>query len=57
MSAPLYAVIAVSVVSLISLIGLFAISLKESTLDQVLFILISFLSRLNSRHRIFRFIT
>ena len=42
MSAPLYAVIAVSLVSLISLIGLFAISLKESTLDRILFVLISF---------------
>jgi zinc and cadmium transporter len=42
MSAALYAVAAVSLVSLISLIGLFAISLKESTLDRILFILISF---------------
>jgi len=42
MSATLYAVTAVSLVSLISLIGLFAISLKESTLDRILFVLISF---------------
>lgn len=42
MSAILYAVIAVSLVSLISLIGLFAISIKETTLDRTLFVIISF---------------
>lgn len=42
MSSLLYSVVAVVVVSLISLVGVFAISLKETTLDRILFILLSF---------------
>ncbi|MDH5419468.1 MAG: ZIP family metal transporter [Candidatus Bathyarchaeota archaeon] len=38
----LYAILAVAVVSLLSLVGVFAISLKESTLDRILFVLLSF---------------
>jgi len=37
-----YAILAVVVVSLLSLIGVFAISLKETTLDRILFVLLSF---------------
>jgi zinc and cadmium transporter len=37
-----YAILAVAVVSLLSLIGVFAISLKEATLDKILFVLLSF---------------
>jgi len=37
-----YAILAVAVVSLLSLIGVFAISLKETTLDRILFVLLSF---------------
>jgi zinc and cadmium transporter len=36
------AVIAVGVVSLLSLIGIFAISLRKTTLDRILFFLLSF---------------
>ena len=42
MSSLLYAILAVAVVSLLSLIGVFAISLKETTLDRILFVLLSF---------------
>lgn len=38
----LYAILAVVVVSLLSLVGVFAISLKETTLDRILFVLLSF---------------
>jgi len=38
----LYAILAVVLVSLLSFIGIFAISLKEATLDRILFILLSF---------------
>jgi len=37
-----YAILAVAVVSLLSLVGVFAISLKETTLDRILFVLLSF---------------
>ena len=42
MSNLLYAILAVAVVSLLSFIGVFAISLKETTLDRILFVLLSF---------------
>jgi len=42
MSNLLYAILAVAVVSILSLIGVFAISLKEATLDRILFVLLSF---------------
>jgi len=42
MSNLAYAILAVVVVSLLSLIGVFAISLKETTLDRILFVLLSF---------------
>ncbi len=42
MSSLLYAILAVAVVSFSSLIGVFAISLKETTLDKILFVLLSF---------------
>lgn len=42
MSSLLYSILGVVVVSLLSLIGVFAISLKETTLDKVLFVLLSF---------------
>ena len=42
MSDLLYAILAVAVVSFLSLIGVFAISLKETTLDRILFVLLSF---------------
>ncbi len=42
MSNLLYAILAVAVVSLLSLVGVFAISLKEATLDRILFVLLSF---------------
>ena len=42
MSDLLYAVLAVVVVSILSLVGVFAISLKEATLDRILFVLLSF---------------
>lgn len=42
MSNLIYAILAVAVVSLLSLIGIFAISLKETTLDRILFVLLSF---------------
>ncbi len=42
MSNLLYAILAVTVVSLLSFIGVFAISLKETTLDRILFVLLSF---------------
>lgn len=42
MSELLNAVLAVGVVSLLSLIGIFAISLRETTLDRILFFLLSF---------------
>ena len=42
MSHLLYAILAVAVVSLLSLVGVFAISLKETTLDRILFVLLSF---------------
>jgi len=38
----LYAILAVAIVSILSLIGVIAISLKETTLDRILFILVSF---------------
>jgi zinc and cadmium transporter len=38
----LYAILAVAVVSLLSMVGVFAISLKEKTLDKILFVLLSF---------------
>ena len=38
MSDLLYTILAVAVVSLLSLIGVFAISLKETTLDRILFV-------------------
>jgi len=38
LSDPLYVILAVAVVSLLSLIGVFAISLKETTLDRILFV-------------------
>ncbi len=38
----LYAILAVAVISLLSLVGVFAISLKEVTLDKILFALLSF---------------
>jgi len=41
LSSLLYAILAVAVVSLLSLLGIFAISLKEGTLDRILFILLS----------------
>lgn len=40
----LYAFLAVAAVSIISLVGVFALSLKESTLDKILFVLLSFSS-------------
>ncbi len=42
MSNLLYAIVAVVVVSLLSFVGVFAISLKETTLDRILFVLLSF---------------
>jgi len=42
LSSLLYAILAVAIVSLLSLVGIFAISLKENTLDRILFILLSF---------------
>ncbi|UCE15929.1 MAG: ZIP family metal transporter [Candidatus Bathyarchaeota archaeon] len=42
MSNLLYALLAVAVVSILSLIGVFAISIKEATLDRILFVLLSF---------------
>ena len=42
MSNLLYAILAVAIVSILSLIGVIAISLKETTLDRILFILVSF---------------
>ncbi len=42
MSDLLYAILAVAVVSILSLVGVFAISLKEATLDRILFVLLSF---------------
>jgi zinc and cadmium transporter len=42
LSSLLYAILAVGVVSFLSLIGVFAISLKETTLDKILFVLLSF---------------
>ncbi len=42
MSSLLYAILAVATVSILSLIGVIAISLKETTLDRILFILVSF---------------
>ncbi len=42
MSNLLYAILAVAAVSLLSFIGVFAISLKEPTLDRILFVLLSF---------------
>ncbi len=42
MSDLLYAILAVAVVSLLSLVGVFAISLRETTLDRILFVLLSF---------------
>jgi zinc and cadmium transporter len=38
----LYAILSVAVVSFLSLVGVFAISLKETTLDRILFVLLSF---------------
>ncbi len=38
----LYAILAVSVISLLSLVGVFTLSLKENTLDRILFFLLSF---------------
>jgi len=38
----LYEILAVAVVSLLSLVGVFAISLKETTLNRILFVLLSF---------------
>jgi len=40
----LYAFLAVTAVSVISLVGIFALSLKERTLDKILFVLLSFSS-------------
>jgi zinc and cadmium transporter len=40
--ALLYAVLSVAVVSAISVVGIFAISLREATLDKILFVLLSF---------------
>ena len=42
MSGLVYAILAVAVVSFLSLIGVFVISLKETTLDKILFVLLSF---------------
>jgi len=42
LSSLLYSILAVAVVSLLSLVGIFAISLKETTLDRILFVLLSF---------------
>jgi zinc and cadmium transporter len=42
MSNLLYAILAVAVVSLLSFVGVFAMSLKETTLDRILFFLLSF---------------
>ncbi len=42
MSDLLYAILAVAVVSMLSLVGVFAISVKETTLDRILFVLLSF---------------
>lgn len=42
MSATIYSIISVTVISLLSLIGVFALSLTEDTLDNLLFILLSF---------------
>jgi len=42
LSSLLYAMLAVALVSLSSFIGIFAISLKETTLDRILFVLLSF---------------
>ena len=42
MSGLIYAIISVSLVSLTALVGIFAISLKESVLDRILFVLLSF---------------
>ncbi len=42
MSSLLYAILAVAIVSILSLIGVIAISLRETTLDKLLFILVSF---------------
>jgi zinc and cadmium transporter len=41
-SSLIYALVAVSLISLISLVGVVAISLREATLDRVLFVLLSF---------------
>lgn len=42
MSAALYSILVVTAISLLSLIGVFALSLTEDTLDNLLFILLSF---------------
>jgi len=42
LSGLVYAILAVAVVSFLSLIGVFVISLKETTLDKILFVLLSF---------------
>jgi len=42
LSALLYAILAAAVTSLCSFVGIFVISMKEATLDRILFILISF---------------
>ena len=42
LSGLLYAILAVALVSVLSLIGIFAISLREKTLDRILFVLLSF---------------
>ncbi len=42
MSGLIYAIVSVALVSLTALVGIFAISLKESMLDRILFVLLSF---------------
>jgi zinc and cadmium transporter len=42
LSSLLYSILAVVVVSLLAFIGIFTISLKEATLDRILFVLLSF---------------
>jgi len=42
LSALLYAILAAAVTSLCSFVGIFVISMKEATLDRILFIIISF---------------